>query len=63
MGTWSIPKTAKEFKKAAQLLKDIKEFEKDCYNVLGDDELFDLLDNAQDRMKFIIAAARAQQEA
>ena len=49
-GTWAIPQTADGYKNA---ISKIKSLQKELYNIIGDDILFDHLDGAIDRIKEI----------
>lgn len=56
-GTWALPKSKSEQKKAYLYVQELDKFKKKIYNMLGDDELFDHLDNAIKRMNELIQAA------
>jgi hypothetical protein len=47
-GSWTLPNDTKEYSNFA---KEIKELKKKYYNVIGDDEVFDGLDNALSRLE------------
>lgn len=49
-GTWAVPKSPAESKKAYRALKQI---EKTFGNIYGDDEIFDLFYEIEQRMKEI----------
>lgn len=55
-GTWSIPKNDTDIDKVKYALQDLRDsvidistFKERIYDVLGDDELFDALDNAEEK--------------
>lgn len=54
-GTWAIPKSAAESKKAYKALAKFKHLMGDIY---GDDEIFDHIDEIEDRMKLIDQAIK-----
>lgn len=56
-GTWALPKTAEEVNKAIALVKEFKRFKEKAYKILGDDGLFDHLDDAEERMHELIQIA------
>ena len=47
-GSWSLPNDIREYKNFA---KEIKELKKKYYNIIGDDEVFDGLDDALSRLE------------
>ena len=50
-GIWSLTKDKKDGEK---FLNKLKTFKDEVYNVFGDDELFNYLDGAEKRIKFLI---------
>lgn len=56
-GTWALPKNSKEIDKAKMFIKELEKFKDKIYNILGDDILFDHLDNAAKRMQELIVEA------
>ena len=59
-GTWAIPDTATKMKKAEQILIKFNALQKAMYDCLGDDELFDAIDNVKNRMKKLMDAGRTK---
>ena len=45
-GTWAIPETQKQLDKAAGLLRELCALQSKFYNVIGDDSVFDGIDQA-----------------
>ena len=56
-GTWARPTNEIEVGKAKQLVINLEGFKKRIYSLLGDDILFDHLDNAIKRMNELIKIA------
>lgn len=56
-GTWALPKNQHDIQKANQFKKQIEQLKKSIYHLIGDDELFDALDNAIERIDVLISAA------
>lgn len=53
-GTWSYPDTAAKKIQAKRALKELEAWKKKYYSLLGDDELYDGIDNAIKRGKYLI---------
>jgi len=47
MGTWAIPDTKEKIEKAKKAVETIENLKKDLYNVVGEDILFDKLEDAK----------------
>lgn len=47
-GTWSYPKTPEDFRKAEQVIKNLRAAKTSAYKVLGNDSLLDHIENAID---------------
>ena len=52
MATWALP-TVDEIPDCAEFVKVLEKFKTDIYYTIGDDELFNALDDAIDRIKAI----------
>ena len=52
MGTWAAPETKEDKKALKKAIKDIQKLKNELYHVFGDDDLFDHLDLAIDRIEF-----------
>ena len=51
MGTWSLPDTPKKLKKVELCLNNLEKIKTKLYPLIGDDEVFDGIDNAIIRIK------------
>lgn len=56
-GTWALPKNNDELEKAKLKITELEKFKDGIYEIFGDDDVFDGLDNAIGRMKELIELA------
>ena len=55
--TWALPDSAAKLKKTAKIIKDLEKVKKEAYDILGDDDFFDGIDNAVKRAKELFKLA------